>query len=74
MSLVSFLNNLFKHDGFELIDANSDHLQIVLKLLEQTGAEIKIVGGNIILYSSVFCGRNKKKTLGVFFFFLRVCL
>jgi hypothetical protein len=23
MSLVSFLNNLFKHDGFELIDANS---------------------------------------------------
>ena len=23
MSLVSFLNNLFKYDGFELIDSNS---------------------------------------------------
>ena len=36
----------------ELIDANSNHLQIVLTLLEQTGAEIKIVDGNILLFST----------------------
>ena len=44
MSLVSFLNNLIKHDGFELIDANSKKYiigkpikekPIVLKLLDQ---------------------------------------
>ena len=44
MSLVSFLNNLIKHDGFELIDANSKRYvigkpikekPIVLKLLDQ---------------------------------------
>ena len=44
MSLVSFLNNLIKYDGFELIDANSKKYvigkpvkekPIVLKLLDQ---------------------------------------
>ena len=44
MSLVSFLNNLFKHDGFELIDSNSkqyvigkpiNEKPIVIKLLDQ---------------------------------------
>ncbi len=44
MSLVSFLNNLFKEDGFELIDSNSKkyvigspkkEIPIVIKLLDQ---------------------------------------
>ena len=44
MSLVNFLNNLIKYDGFELIDANSKKYVIgnpmrekpvVLKLLDQ---------------------------------------
>ena len=44
MSLVSFLNNLIKYDGFELIDANSKKYiignpikekPIALKLLDQ---------------------------------------
>ena len=44
MSLVSFLNNLFKDDGFELIDSNSKKYvignpikekPIVIKLLDQ---------------------------------------
>ena len=44
MKLISFLNTLFKHDGFELIDSNSKKYvignpvkekPIVLKLLDQ---------------------------------------
>ena len=44
MSLVSFLNNLFKDDGFELIDSNSKKYvigkpikekPITIKLLDQ---------------------------------------
>ena len=34
MSLVSFLNNLFKDDGFELIDSNLKKLNFDMEILK----------------------------------------
>ena len=59
MKLVSFLNSLFKHDGFELIDSNSKKYvigkpikekPIVLKLLDQKLTQ------KLLLYPDLYFG------------------
>ena len=59
MKLVSFLNNLFKYDGFELIDSNSKKYvigkpikekPIVLKLLDQKLMQ------KLLLYPDLYFG------------------
>ena len=41
MKLVNFLNNLFKYDGFELIDANNKKF-VIGKPLNQKPIKIKL--------------------------------
>ncbi len=59
MKLVSFLNNLFKHDGFELIDSNSKKYvigkpikvkPIVIKLIDQKLMQ------KLLLYPDLYFG------------------
>ena len=59
MSLVSFLNNLFKYDGFVLIDSNSNKF-VIGKPLKEKPIIIKLLDKNLnyklLLYPDLYFG------------------
>ena len=59
MNLVSFLNNLFKHDGFVLIDSNSNKF-VIGKPLKEKPITVKLLDKNLnyklLLYPDLYFG------------------